>query len=286
MVQTKVQNVPVLSSLTDHELLMLCAQYGTQAKLWKQKFLGLLPEVERRQLYTKERCSSIFEFATKLGGVSREQTLLVLRLDKKFESAPEVHQLLVKGKVSVAKLARIASVTTSENQQFWATQSQRLSQPALETLVRDTKSVRSHASSRNKTEKISQSNELKLSTNMRQRLLALQNKGIHLEELLEDFLNQREEGIQRQKQLVIEEIKRGVKSSRYIPAKIKHLLKQEHGEKCAYEQCANKAVLIHHSRRFGLSPDHNPLFLAPLCKQHHEIAHSIDVRVQGYRKIF
>lgn len=70
--------------LSDEKLLSLCRHYGSQAKLWKQRFLGLLPEVERRQLYQTQGCASVFEFAAKLGGVSRDQVLLALRLDTSY----------------------------------------------------------------------------------------------------------------------------------------------------------------------------------------------------------
>ena len=36
---------------------------------------------------------------------------------------------------------------------------------------------------------------------------------------------------------------------------------------------------IHHTARFGVSQSHNPYFIAPLCKQHHDIAHVMDERM-------
>ncbi|MEK7539672.1 MAG: hypothetical protein AAB558_00300 [Patescibacteria group bacterium] len=113
---------------------------------------------------------------------------------------------------------------------------------------------------------------------------------------MEDFLNQREQRIQEEKLEVVRELRekgtqkgglamdQKTQSSRYIPAKVRNLLKQEYGEKCAHEYCVNKSTNTHHTRRFGLHPSHNPLFLAPLCQQHHEIAHSLDVRVQEHRR--
>lgn len=40
---------------------------------------------------------------------------------------------------------------------------------------------------------------------------------------------------------------------------------------------------IHHTARFALTKSHNPFFLAPLCEDHHTIAHSIDVKFQEKR---
>ncbi|MEK7540044.1 MAG: hypothetical protein AAB558_02245, partial [Patescibacteria group bacterium] len=139
-------------------------------------------------------------------------------------------------------------------------------------------------------EKVEQFEELGLSPHIKQRLLSLRNTGLDLNQLMEEFLNQREQRIQQEKQTLAQELKEkenkkeGILPSRYIPQKIKRLLKQEYGEKCAQEHCTNKVINIHHTRRFGLTPSHNPLFLAPLCTQHHEIAHTVDVRVVEHRR--
>lgn len=123
--------------LSDDQLLRLCEKYGLQAKLWRQKFCGLLPEVCKRRLYEKKRFRTIFEFGLILGGLSEHQVRLVLNLDKRFEEMPHLHSLLVEGKVSVNKLARVVSVANTENEEFLSHQVRNLSQKALETLVRD-----------------------------------------------------------------------------------------------------------------------------------------------------
>ena len=74
--------------LTDKKLYELCEKYGASARLWRQKFIGLLPEVNRRRLYEKKGFSSIFEFAAKLCGLSAEQVRLTLNLEKRFENKP------------------------------------------------------------------------------------------------------------------------------------------------------------------------------------------------------
>lgn len=127
--------------LSDDQLLRLCEKYGLQAKLWRMKFCGLLPEVCKRRLYEKKRFSSIFEFALILGGLSEHQVRLVLNLEKRFEEMPHLHELLVEGKVSVNKLARVVSVAKIENEEFWANQCKNLSNRALEVLVNDEKKL-------------------------------------------------------------------------------------------------------------------------------------------------
>ncbi|MDP2643193.1 MAG: hypothetical protein Q8P62_05110, partial [Candidatus Peregrinibacteria bacterium] len=128
-----------MAFLTDENLYALCKQYGERARIWRQRFAGLLPEVFKRKLYEKKGFHSIFEFAKKLAGMSEEQVRLVLNLEKRFETMPALRSLLTTGKVSVNKLSRIVSIAKPENAIFLATQVQILSKSAVETLVRDEK---------------------------------------------------------------------------------------------------------------------------------------------------
>jgi hypothetical protein len=128
-----------MNLLTDEKLFHLCRTYGENARLWKRKFAGLLPEVYKRRLYEKKHFSSIYEFAAKLAGMSHEQVRLVLSLEQKFEDKPTLHSLLVKGKVSANKLVRIAAIATTGNQEDLARITETLSNRALETFVRDEK---------------------------------------------------------------------------------------------------------------------------------------------------
>ena len=48
------QSMQFASSLSDKELYRKCQYYGTAARMWRQKFIGLLPEVNKRRLYEKK----------------------------------------------------------------------------------------------------------------------------------------------------------------------------------------------------------------------------------------
>lgn len=278
--------------LTNQQFYIKCVRIGSTAKTAVREFLALLPEAEDRQIYLEHGISNIFEFAAKLGGVSKEQVQRVLQLSERFETTPALKQALVSGDISLAKLSRVASVATPENQDFWVSKAELLSQPALETLVRDSKaitstdSVRSHSANPNKiVQKVLQSDELKLSPKIMERLLALQNKGLDLNQLLEELLDHREQKIQQEKEeMAGEKHLKPPSNSRYISKKIKSVLKQEFGTKCAHSNCTNASINIHHQQRFALDPRHNPIYLLPLCKQHHEIAHSIDIKSIQQRK--
>lgn len=286
---TSIHSVHPSTTLTNQQFYVKCAQLGSTAKTAVGAFLALLPEAEERQVYLDHGMRDIFEFAAKVGGISKEQVQRVLQLNKRYTDTPLMQELLLSGKVSVHKLARVASVVTPNNQEFWASKTQLLSSQALATLVKD--SVHVHSVNPNKTAKVPQSDELQLSPKIRERLLTMQNKGLNLNNILEDLLDQREEQIQQELTAVGGEMSTSKATgntqktaSRYIPAKVKRILKQEFGAKCSMETCTNVSTTIHHTRRFSLNLSHNPLYLAPLCKSHHEIAHSIDLKVSQRKR--
>ena len=209
--------------------------------------------------------------------MSEEQIRRVLSLDKKFEEAPVLREMLVNGEVSPNKLARVAPIANEENQEELAQKVQLLSNRAVETFVRDQKFVHVHKSLFQNNPEIS----LELSNEVRERLIKLQEKGIDINDLLTELLDLREEAIQEMK----EGIGGGKQTdSRYIPVKTRMILNLEHGDICSIEHCKKKADHIHHSQPFSMGKTHDPRFLAPLCKEHHEIAHAINLRVQEKRK--
>jgi len=314
-----------LSEMSDEAIFQMCRKYGSHALYWRQKFIGLLPEVYRRRIYEKKGFGSIFEFAKKLAGLSEEQVRVTLNIEKRFKDKPALHELLVKGEVSINKLSRIASITTVENQEILARQVKLLPNRALEILVRDEKLARGildvfdksasmvesrsgfpnglkaecesgdrngfqtplfEAKSLHVHSNLSSSLEmstaggLRLADDVRGELFELQQKGIDINELLRGFLEKRKLDIAQEKEQIATEIRA---SSRYIPAKIKKLLHREHGTKCSIQTCSRLAETIHHTQRFALAGTHDPNFLAPLCREHHVIAHSIDVKFHDAR---
>lgn len=296
---------------TDKKLLDLCDEYGNKALFWRKKFIGLLPEVNKRQLYKKAGCSSIFEFAKKKAGLSEKQVRLTLNLSERFENTPVLKKLLTDGAVSINKLARVVSVATVENQEFWAQQAKVLPNRSLETLVRDEKIIASGPVTNVETAPIqpripvedlhvqTSTSHLKITPEVEARLLKLQNAGHNISNLLTKLLDQREqeigerklqqakkyeeraqamdEGIAKNEQFQAVKMPTAPSSpSRYIPASIRKILKDEFGTKCAIPHCKNCSKTIHHILRFAQSQNHNPYYMAPLCKEHHDIAHSID----------
>lgn len=262
--------------MTDQELYGKAKFYGKNALLWRQKFMGLLPEVERRRLHLSKGFGSIFEFAFKLAGLSEQQVRNALNLGKSFSDKPTLKALLENGEVSVNKLIRIQSIATPQNERELAEAVQVLPQRAVETLVRD-----EHGLNKPQMElKSLHAQDLKLSGKVTEKLLELQEKGIDVSEVLLELLRKREEAIEAEKNAIPVEVAK----SRYVPVRVKRLLSEEHGTKCSIQTCKRRAEELHHTQTFALSHRHDPHFLAPLCKDHHVIAHSINMRVQENRK--
>jgi hypothetical protein len=333
------------ANLTDEKLFSLCKMFGAQALEARRKFLGLLPEVNRRELAEKLHGKSwlarrgfpdIFVFAKKLAGASEEQVRIVLNLERRFEDKPVLQSMLINGEVSANKLARVVSIATKENQKALAEQVRILPNRAIEVLVRDVKNeqnilqksddnapqtitsnclqeplikntglhVQTSGGKKAVTpgELLSMKMNLKLDSDIIVEMNELQGKGININEILREVLNKRRNEIAGEK-AELAEIERGKRQdmvtkddkhsapddsntgvgepvrkplSRYISVRVKKVLAAEHGNKCSIQNCRRDAEEIHHTQRFAMAQSHNPHFLAPLCKEHHLIAHCVD----------
>ena len=303
MLKTVDQNI--VKKMSDAELFQRCREYGLATLVARRKFLGLLPEVDRRELWKTKGFRSIGHFAAKLAGVTKKQLRKVINLEKRFVNLPILHQQLVSGEVSCNKLVRIAAVVNLENENFWATQTKNLSQKGLETLVRDQKNLALEKDSRPTevlraqtflAEDLTNLVDVKLPLDVAGKLRELTNKGLDIGEILRELLAKRDQEIAQEKaklsaeqerkaELRAEYEKRVIgplpKPSRYIPVKIKRILTKEHGNKCSIPTCNQPAKTIHHTLRFALTGNHDPRFLTPLCEAHHEITHKIDLHYQA-----
>lgn len=339
-----------IRQIPDQKLFDLCKKYGCQVLLWRQRFAGLLPEVNRRRLYEKKGFESIFHFAKILAGMSEKHVRMVLSLEKKFEDKPLLQQLLINGEVSANKLVRVAAISTNQNQEFLSDKVKLLSKSALETLVRDEKYFqkitenenknlgKSNANSKNLSLDFGDRDALnkaknrdeslpgqtlknvanplfisppefsmhqtgptipnpnqtifedlkllqKLSPELKTKLKQLDQKGLDINKILLEMLAKRDQEIQEEKEQIGEGMPHNLKQkpTRYVKVAIKKILQKEHGNKCSIPTCNNLSEAIHHTQRWSISHNHDPRFIAPLCKQHHEIAHSIDLKCQKNR---
>ncbi len=273
-----MEYIVAFAEWSDEKILATCVRYGEEARKWKNRFLGLLPEVERRRLYVKKGFTSVVHFAQVVGGVSEAQVKRALSLHERFEETPALQNLLTSGEVSVNKLAKIASIAEPENEIFLADQVQMVSARALETLVRDAKYADPNFVHVNKSEP---DHKLALAEDVEEGLAELQSRGIDIDAELRLFLEQRKVQIEAEKEKIGESCSET--NSRYVPKEVRDVLAKEYGTKCSVPGCVRPSEELHHTQRFSMSKRHDPRYMALLCREHHQIAHSKDVRVQEMR---
>lgn len=310
------------TKLSDEKLYDSLKKLGRLLLHGRNIFLIMLPEVNRRNLFSRKGFSSIFHFAKVIGGVSEGHVRRVLNVDERFQYLPIMKTLLLSGKVSVSKLAKVVSVVTTQNQEYWANQIQILPARAIETLVRDyhlttlpqkdeklgksedtnglfkpqIKQETVHVNSFEHGDKI-QITQIptlitpiktpELSDEVKQRLNELQAKYIDINEIILEALDRYDNEILEEKDTLTQKAEAkaltGEQTSRTPSSATKRLLKKVYGTKCAIETCKKTSVHIHHTARHSVSHSHNPHFLAPLCKEHHQIAHAADVKATEIR---
>ncbi|MBN1494952.1 HNH endonuclease [Candidatus Peregrinibacteria bacterium] len=299
-----------LKNLSDKELYLICKKWGAAALAARRKFAGLLPEIYAREMAEREKGRSwlkkrgflsVYEFAAKLAGMSREQVDLVLRLEKRFEDKTILHSALVSGEVSANKLARVVSIATSENQHDLLGKIETLSSRALEVFVKDFKNQNGLTETKTGDESLhvqtfklekndlqvqtleSEINfDLELADDVKKNLLEMKKKGIDINQILRAFLNERKEKLEQEKSRIVEkQIQKrddraiiGMPANRYIPIEVRRVVIKEFGNKCSIPGCNRPAENLHHEKGFAIDQCHDPRYLKPLCRGHHELAHA------------
>ena len=270
-------------------------------------------EREKGRSWLKKRgFSCIYEFAAKLAGMSREQVDLVLSLEKRLEDKPILREALVSGEVSANKLARVVSIATAENQRDILKKVEGLSSRALEVFVKDFKNQNGfgepkgggagvhvqifetgkgveneqnilHVQTLEMPLESSFESSLELDDDVKNELLELKKKGFDVNQILRGFLSERKEKLEQEKSKVAEKQMRerddraiiGMPANRYVPVAVRRVVIKEFGSKCSAPGCERPAENLHHEKQFTIEQCHDPRFLKPLCRGHHELAHQV-----------
>jgi hypothetical protein len=130
-------------------------------------------------------------------------------------------------------------------------------------------------------------NNLQLSDEVKEKLFELQQKGIDINNLLLEFLQKREEEIIEKKKEIREKVlqkEQEKPATKHVPITVRRVLQLEYGKKCSIKNCQKQAVHIHHLQRFSVSQSHDPNYIVPLCKEHHEQAHAADLAYQKIKR--
>ncbi len=109
--------------------------YGANTKTWMRKCILLLPEISQHAIWQKKGFGSIYEYAAKLAGMSRNTVDDALRILEKIENKPNLR--LVAEHKGLGAVRPVAALATSENEKFWARKAAGMSKNTLETYVRE-----------------------------------------------------------------------------------------------------------------------------------------------------
>lgn len=292
-----------MMNLSDRELYVECKKWGAAALAARRRFAGLLPEVQRRELAALAKGRSwlgnrgygtIYEFAARLAGMSRDQVNRVLNVHEKLSGIPVLQSLLVNGEVSANKLERVIKIASVENQNDLAKKVQVLSQRAIEFYAKENKIsndangspepqtfVHVHEKEVKQSVRMNVNQRLQvmqiLSDEVLERLSKLSEKGHDVNKILLELLDENESAVvaeleQIAAEVVVEEGQRK-ETGRYIPVKVRRIVAEKYGDICSADGCGKQAEELHHERGFAKVRSHDPRFLKPLCKAHHELEH-------------
>ncbi len=242
----------------DQQVHQQFSDYGRNAREWMRKCVLLLPEIERRQIWRKARCGSIFEYAAKLAGMSRATVEDGLRVMKKAEEFPALKAVVESRGVN--RVRPIVAIVTKDTEEFWAEKARQMSRHTLETYVQNYRSE-SRTGPANQSVKLT----MDLPLEMVEKLKAMKAAGTW-EELMGKLLN----GAPAIAQEALESVST---SSRHIPARIGRHVTERTGGLCAYPSCSREATSLHHTQRWGLEKVHDPARLHGLCDGHERLAH-------------
>lgn len=283
----------LLCQLSDKDLYARCQEYGTNARVWKRRFAGLLPEVLRRELHRKRGFASIHEFSFKLAGMSSVSVDKILYLSEKLADKPILRAQLESGEQGWSKIEKVAFIATPETDKEWAEKVEKMTQPALTAYVAEKrlspefKNVADSTASGELDNKFqvkqwgSMSFSVSPEVEKQIRLIKFhmeKEKGqvLTYNEVMQALFNKKG---QTQAQVVIQVCpecaarKAAAATGRAIPVAVQRLIQAKYQGGCAFRGCLKPATSLHHTDRFALTGAHDPSNIVPLCKSHERLVH-------------
>lgn len=229
---------------------------GRQAREAVRRCQLLLPLVASERVWEKKKFGSIYEYAAKLAGMSRDNVDSALWTLRKVENMPAL-QAVVEAK-GIGRVRAVANVATLETQDFWAGKALSMSQHTLETYVRET-----CRAAKSKPDEVDVN--LHLKPDLARRVEVLKKHA--------DFERMLREAVARMEQELASDAPEVVGGTRHIPARIDRYVRERTNGLCAYPGCTRVATSLHHTQRWGLEKVHDPARLHALCTSHERLAH-------------
>lgn len=283
-----------LQTLSDKDLFARCQEYGTNARVWRRRFAGLLPEVLRRDLHRRRGYGSIYEFAFKLAGMSGASVDKILHLAEKLADKPALREQLVSGSQGWSKIEKVAFIATPETDKEWAEKVEKMTQQGLEAFIQAKRALTQCGNVEGQTLKSESDNKFRLEQwgsmsfpvapeiEKQLRLLKYQlekEKGqtLTFNEVMQALLKG---GIKQDAKVVIQVCpecaarKAAQVNSRSLPTGVRRVLQAMYQGLCAFPLCERPGTSFHHTKRYSLEREHNAKSIVPLCKGHERLIHS------------
>lgn len=122
-------------SAKDKEIHDQFSRYGKNAKEWMNKCVLMLPKIEKNRIWEKKGFFSIYEYAAKIAGMSRNKVNEGLRILKKTENLPAIRRVIEKRGIFAVK--PVVNIATEKTDLFWARKAFEMNKGTLEIFVRD-----------------------------------------------------------------------------------------------------------------------------------------------------
>lgn len=255
---------------------------GAISLRYKNECIGMLPEIHRLKAYEEEKCSSIYEYAAKFAGISNAQVDNVIRLERRLHDKPALKEALVTGAASHNKITRVISIATKENDEEMAQRVNTNSRVALDIFVKDYKNEDGLSKPESEGKSLSVQTFMPdinilehLSIKLQKDLIERYKKGININKLLMELLQKHDRDIENEMREIGEQ-SNPTKSS-YIKAKTQNVLTKKYGTKCVIPGCNKEAEQTHHQLYASRYKTHDPRYMIPMCRGHHEITHTKDL---------
>lgn len=251
-------------------------EYGRNVREWTRKCVLLLPEIDRRQVWRKKKFSSIYEYAAKLAGMSRDTVNDALRILRKIEDRPLIKQVVEEKGINAVK--PVVNLLTSENEKFWAEKAKEMSKNTLQTYVKDFRqNYRLDGRAGPSEQPVKVTISMELNSNLAAQLQKIKGD-MSWEELMFKFLEWSSEKIEFKTiggaRPMPGAVPLPVQSKyRYIPVAIRKYVVEKSGGMCAYPTCFRRSTSIHHINRFWTDHIHDPKQMVALCDAHERMAH-------------
>jgi hypothetical protein len=124
---------------TNKELYARCLELSGMIKTYRNQFIALLPEVQRRRLFLEYGMHSVYEFAAKLAGLSHNTVRRVLKLESELADKPVLKKLFAQGAIGWSKIEVATKIVDNLGHEKVERILPSLSVSALRTLARDLK---------------------------------------------------------------------------------------------------------------------------------------------------